>query len=338
MDYRNENRKKIGLCILAVLLTICFLLLSARIFQIVDQYFGKLEQTGDDAYAYQYGGRPRYLINGKWYTQKSQLETYLLIGVDKYESAILVDNGYRNHQQSDALFLLTVDRKKGAYSLIHINRDTMANIRMLDVGGNPYGDFVGQLALSHTFGSGSNDSCLNTVWSVSDFLYGLQIDHYISITMDAVEMLNDRIGGVTVTVPEDMTPVNEMLTEGAEVTLRGELSLAYLRARSQLADSTNLGRMKRQRQYVEAFLDQAKQAIAEDSTLAYEMVDEIGDYLVSDLSGQELLAFADIIDDYQFGGIQTIEGEARIGERFMEFYADEQALQELVLSTFYEEK
>jgi len=62
----------------------------------------------------------------------------------------------------------------------------MANIRMLDVNGNPYNSFEGQLALSHTYGSGKEDSLENTAWSVSDYLYGLQIDHYASISMDKV--------------------------------------------------------------------------------------------------------------------------------------------------------
>ena len=334
----DEKQKKTILCIVAILLTVCFLMLSSRVFLIVDRYFGKLEVTEDDNYAYKTGGRPQYLVNGKWYAQKDRVETYLLIGIDKYEAAVRNENGYRNHQQSDALFLIVVDRKDKNYSLIHINRDTMVNIQMLDLSGNVYSDFEGQIALSHTYGSGREDSCLNTVWSVSDFLYGLQIDHYISITMDAVEVLNDKIGGVTLTVLDDMTSVDKLLAEGKEVTLRGGLSLTYIRARSELADSTNVSRMKRQRQYVTAFLEQAEQAIAEDSSLAYDMVNEIADYLVSDLSVQELIAFADILDDYQFAGIHTIEGEARIGERFMEFYAEEQALQELVLSTFYEVK
>lgn len=338
MENKEDSRKRVSLSILAVLLTACLLFLGFRIFLTLDQYYNKVDTGGDDAYAYQNGGRPEYLVDGKWYIQKDKMETYLLIGIDKYQAAILSDNGYRNKEQSDALFLLAVDRDNKTYSIIHINRDMMANIRTLDVKGDPYNSFEGQLALSHTYGSGRKDSCENTVWSVSDCLYGLQIDHYASISMDAVAVLNDKIGGVTLTVSDDMTVIDETLKEGATVTLKGEQALIYIRARQGLADSTNLERMKRQRQYVTAFLEQARMAITEDRVLASDMLFSVSDYLVSDLTAEKLLSLADVLHSYSFAGITAIEGEARKGEQFMEFYADEAALKKLVLETFYTEK
>ena len=49
-------------------------------------------------------------------------------------------------------------------------------------------------------------------------------------------------------------------------------------------------------------------------------------------------SFSDILHDYTFTGINTVEGEALKGEEFMEFYADEELLKQLVLDLFYEEK
>ena len=338
MENREDNRKRVLLGILAVLLTAILLFLGFRMFLMLDQYYGKVDTSGDDAYAYQNGGRPEYLVDGKWYVQKKNVETYLLIGIDKYESAIMSDNGYRNNEQSDALFLLAVDRDNKTYSIIHINRDTMANIRMLDVKGNPYNSFEGQLALSHTYGSGREDSCENTVWSVSDYLYGLQIDHYASISMDAVAVLNDSIGGVTLTVSDDMTVIDETLKEGATVTLKGEQALIYIRSRQGLADSSNLARMGRQRQYVTAFLEQAKSVASENDGLISDMLLSISDYLVSDMTADELLSLADVLQSCSVSEIAAIEGEARMGEKYMEFYADEAALQKLVLEMFYDAK
>jgi len=336
MEKRNDGKKRLFLGIFAVLLTVCLLLLAFRIFLIMDAYFGKIDASGDDAYGYINGGRPEYLVDGKWYIQKENTETFLLIGIDKYEAAILNENGYRNTEQSDALFLLAVDRENKTYSIIHINRDTMANIRMLDVNGNPYNSFEGQLALSHTYGSGKEDSCENTVWSVSDYLYGLQIDHYASISMDAVAVLNDKIGGVTVTVSDDMTVIDETLKQGETVTLKGEQALTYVRARQGLIDSTNIERMKRQRQYVDAFLSQASTALTDNAGLVSDMLLSVADYLVSDLTANELLLLSELLYEYRYEGIRTIEGEARKGEQYMEFYADETALQKTVLQMFYD--
>ncbi len=338
MEIKKENRKRIFLSVVAVILTACLLFLVFRIFLIIESYLGKSKNTGGDAYGYRNGGRPEYLIDGEWYIQKDKLETFLIIGIDKYEAAIRNENGYRNTEQSDALFLLAVDRDNETYSIIHINRDTMANIRMLDLNGDPYNSFEGQLALSHTYGSGREDSCQNTVWSVSDYLYGLQIDHYASLSMDAVAILNDEIGGVTLSVLDDMTVIDKELVKGKTVTLRGNQSLNYVRSRQELVNSTNLERMKRQRQYVTAFLEQANKALSDNSGLSADMLLSVSEYLITDLSAQEILALTDIIKNYKFTGIEAISGEAHKGEQFMEFYADETALKELVIKTFYEKK
>ena len=338
MKKRVDHRKQTLFGGIAVLLTVCLLLLAFRIFTVLDAYRGRVDTSGDDAYAYANDGRPEYLVNGQWYVQRGNVETYLLIGIDKYETAIKDADSYRNNQQSDALFLLAVDRKNASYSVIHINRDTMANIRMLDLNGNPYDTFVGQLALSHTYGSGREDSCENAVWSVSDYLYGLQIDHFLSVSMDAVGILSDQIGGVTLTVLDDMTMIDAALEKGSTVILQGAQALAYVRSRGGLTDSTNLSRMERQRQYIEAFLEQARTAVSADESLAADILLTISDYLVTDLGSQELLSLTEVLNNYDFTGIRTIEGEARKGEQYMEFYTDEAMLKQMILDVFYQEK
>lgn len=338
MKKRANHRKQTLFNGIAVLLTICLLLLAFRVFTVLDAYRGRVDTSADDAYAYTNDGRPEYLMNGQWYAQRGNVETYLLIGIDKYETAIKDVNSYRNNQQSDALFLLAVDRRNASYSVIHINRDTMANIRMLDLNGNPYDTFEGQLALSHTYGSGHEDSCENTVWSVSDTLYGLQIDHFLSVSMDAVGILNDQIGGVTLTVSDDMTMIDDVLEKGKTVTLQGGQALAYVRSRGGLADSTNLARMERQRQYVEAFIEQARTTFSKDDSRAADLLLSISDYLVTDLGSQEMLDLMEVLNNYSFTGIRAIEGKARKGNQYMEFYADEAALKQMILDVFYQEK
>lgn len=156
--------------------------------------------------------------------------------------------------------------------------------------------------------------------------------------MDGVSVLNDAIGGVTLVVLDDMTVIDESLSKGSTVTLHGNQALSYIRARGELADSTNIARMERQRQYVTAFLEQAKIAIANKTSLTSDMVLSVSKYLVSDLTVRELVMFSDQINNYSFDGLYTIEGIARKGEKYMEFYADETALKNLVLEIFYDEK
>ena len=48
-------------------------------------------------------------------------------------------------------------------------------------------------------------SCERMVEAVSHLFYGIPIHGYCSLNMEVITLLNDEIGGVTVTVPEDLT-------------------------------------------------------------------------------------------------------------------------------------
>jgi len=74
-------------------------------------------------------------------------------------------------------------------------------------------------------------SCQYMVDAVSNLFYGMPINGYVALNMNAVAMINDAVGGVTVTVPEDMTQVDPSFAEGAAVTLTGDQVEVYTLSR-----------------------------------------------------------------------------------------------------------
>ena len=273
---------------------------------------------------------------GALYNLRDDLETILIIGLDKYEDAIAEStDGYRNDQQGDFLLLLLVDRDAQKCQMLHINRDTMSEVQILGVTGNVAGTKVEQLALAHTYGSGDVDSCRNTVQAVSTFLHNTPIDHYLSVTMDAVQILNDAVGGVTVTIKDDFSKVDPNLVKGETVTLKGSQALTFVRARAGMEEQTNLNRMERQRQYMSALQSRLSEKIRGDSGFSLKTAMDLSGYLISDCSVNHLADVANCIAEYGFSEILTIEGEAVQGEEFMEFYADDYALQNQILDLFY---
>jgi LCP family protein required for cell wall assembly len=273
--------------------------------------------------------------NGKWYRLKENVQTVLVIGLDKFEDQVS-DSSYSNDQQSDFLMLLIIDDKDKTCTALQINRDAMADVPVLDITGDEIDTVNEQLALAHTYGSGSHDSCRNTVSAVSSFLYNTPIDHYISLTMDAVETLNDLVDGVTVTVLDDFSGVDDTLKKGEEVTLLGEHALNYVRSRYGLEDSTNAQRMIRQRQYMSALYKKILQYSDNDDSFVVDATLKINNYMVSDCSISQLQTFANDAISYEIGDIQTIKGESVKGEKYMEFYPDEDALQEQIVQLLYE--
>jgi len=238
--------------------------------------------------------------------------------------------------QSDFLMLLVINKETGACTPIQLNRDTMTKIQILGVRGDVAGTFTGQLALAHTYGSGERDSCLNTAEAVSNLLYGVGIDHYISITMDGVAILNDLVGGVEVEVMDDFSSIDSTLVQGENVTLMGNHALTYVRTRGGLEDSSNLRRMERQRQYLIALQKKLTEKADSDAWFATNAILQVSDYLTSDCTAEKLSKIADLLSKSDVSEIRTIDGEAKVGQEYMEFYPDEDALQALVMNVFYE--
>lgn len=279
-------------------------------------------------------GREITYYNGTAYARREDLETVLLLGVDKFEGE--TPEGYLNNQQADFLLLLVMDKENETCTPIQLNRDTMTQIQILGVTGEPAGTFTGQLALAHTYGSGEEDSCENTVLAVSNLLYGMEIDHYVSLTMDGVALLNDLVGGVTVEVLDDFSGIDDSLMQGETVTLKGQQALTYVRSRGGLEDSSNLHRMERQRQYLSALQQQLKAAVQQEDGFTLDALLQLNEYMVSDCTVDQLSDLGDSLAAYQVSDILTTPGDAQEGEEFMEFTVDEAALQQLVMDVFYE--
>ena len=66
--------------------------------------------------------------------------------------------------------------------------------------------------------------------------------------------------------------------------------------------------------------------------------EDIGDYTVSDCTAPVLSRLAEDLEKYQLCDIYSVEGKNVQGEQYMEFYADEEALDALILELFYAQK
>ena len=267
---------------------------------------------------------------GRWYRLRDRVETVLIMGLDKFSERIdtVSEGDLLNDLQSDFLMLLVIDPADQSATALQLNRDTMAEIRRLGYGGIRTGLITQQLALSHTYGSGGKDSCRNTVQAVSRLLYDVPLDHYYAVTMDAIPVLNDLVGGVTVHVDDDLTPSDPVLVQGTDVTLHGDQALHFVRSR--------INRMNRQRVYMNALYDQLNTKLRSGERFALTLADTLEEYAVSDLITDELAQLADRLKGYTFKGIETVPGEARMGTRYVEFYPDEDALRETVIRLFFE--
>ncbi len=277
--------------------------------------------------------------NGKEYVKKDKIETFLVLGLDKYEGDVTAES-HEHGVQADFLMLFVFNNETKQTSAIHINRDSMTKVNKLSVGGTSVVDsYTKQIALAYNYVNDSNDKirCRNTKDSVEYLLNGIKVDHYLSVTMDFVSASSELVGGVEVTVLDDFTGIDDTLVKGEKVTLSGERALTYVRTRYGLEDNTNGTRMARQQQYINALYDKIVSRAESDGEFLLNAVATLGDYVTYDSSGQRMQEFAEKFKDYEFLGVRDIAGETKVGE-FVEFYPDENSVCEIVLDLFYKEK
>ena len=327
------NTKRRYLKYVAVLLVVIFLVAAAFLFLTVwERHQGGFHDVQEDDGTISFEGRD--------YVRKDQLETFLILGLDRYENSNVSD-AHGTGVQTDFLMLLVFNNETKQSTAVHINRDAMTQVNKLSIGGTAVVEsYTKQIALAYNLVEDDNDKirCRNTIDSVEYLLDGVKVDHYFALTMDAVSASCDAVDGVEVTVLDDFTGIDDTLVKGQKVTLTGTQALRYVRTRYGLEDSSNSSRMERQQQYINALYDKAIARIRNDESFIITLVDAIDEYVVYDSSDQKMQKFMEKFDDYEFLGIQELEGESKLGEEFVEFYVDETAARQLVIDLFYQPK
>lgn len=127
-----------------------------------------------------------------------------------------------------------------------IDRDTITDVTVLSTFGQETGTRKMQICLSNSFGATREENARYTVKAVRGLMNGIDIDGYYMIDLTAVDSLSEALGGITVTVPDDMTQVNPLWHEGAVITVSGEEAVSFVRARKIAGEGTNEERMNRQ--------------------------------------------------------------------------------------------
>ena len=277
--------------------------------------------------------------NGKVYEYNEDIMTFLIMGIDKNDEVVEEVEEGTNGGQADALFLAVMNPHDKTIKVIGINRNTMTDIDIYNESGAYVTTVEAQIAVQHGFGNGVEKSCEYQKIAVSRLFYNLPIHGYAAINMSAIPMINDAVGGVEVTVLEDLTKADPTLIEGATVHLMGESSYWYIRERNVNEFGSADMRLARQKQYLNAFIIQAKSAAKKDISVVLDLYQAASPMMTTDITAGEVTYLAPILLDYQFDGenFLMVEGETVMGEQFEEFHVDEDALYEMILDVFYEE-
>lgn len=271
------------------------------------------------------------------YQYNQEIRTFLIMGIDRNSDAKAVGEG-TDGGQADALFLAVMNPKESCIKLIGINRNTMTDIDVYNEEGVYLRTVNAQIAVQHGFGDGMEKSCEYQKKAVARLFYNLPIHGYVAVNMSAIPTINDTVGGIDVTVLEDLTKADPSLVKDSKVHLSGESAFWYVKYRdTDLFGSADM-RLARQQQYLTKLVDVARQEVKEDMSVALNLYKEISPQMVTDISLSEAAYLLSTLRDYQFKeeDFYLMQGETVMGEQFEEFYPYEDTLYEMILDIFYE--
>ena len=279
-------------------------------------------------------GTIRY--DGKLYRYNSDITTFLLLGIDSQQPEN-TDGTCNIDAFSDVIMLAAVDFRNRQISLLTLSRDTMCEFQRLNPDGSERDWATGQLALTFSYGDGALKSCEITKNAVSQALSDLPIQSCSALYLDGLRRLTDAVGGVTVTVLEDLSYGYASMQLGAEVTLDGAMAERYIRARERTEEG-NLKRMERQKQFFTALMKKVLASVKERPASILDLYGKISSDIVTDLETGDILYLATEASGMQINtNIRSVPGTVTSDENgFVQYDLDETGLLELLLDVYYE--
>ena len=283
------------------------------------------------------GHRIRY--NGEEYRRNTAVKGYLIMGVDSRGSLKDVSS-IDDVRLADAQVLVVHNTAKDTVQLIEIPRDTMTWVYRTDENSQIIDREFNHINTAWNYGDGHELSGQYASQAVVWLMGGLPVDGYLATGMDSINLLNDLVGGVTVSIDdEDLAKADPAFVKGTEVHLEGPQAEKFDRYRNTEKDFTNYGRMTHQQQYAIGFEKQLFAQQKKDKNTIPHMFDAIESNMETNMQkgtyvkiAMDVAAKDKLLSQEDF---HRVPGEYRRGEVYDEFYADYYALDQLILDLFY---
>ncbi|MET1071864.1 MAG: LCP family protein, partial [Umezawaea sp.] len=184
-------------------------------------------------------------------------ENYLVIGSDSRQGP---NGAYGDVEgaRSDTTMLAHVARDESRVTFVSLPRDSWVDVpACLRGDGTVSEPYRGML--NSAYATGGAACAVDTVQRLT----GLRVDHYVEFDFAGFSAVVDALGGVDLAAPDGraVSDPDSGLEMGAGVNhLDGERALAYVRARHNLGDGSDLGRVERQQRFVAAVAHSAATA------------------------------------------------------------------------------
>ncbi len=339
---KGKKKNKALKIVLGIFIFFLLLILIAAITLLIMIRSGKKDmlnyddadiQTVDDAESEDDGKTIRY--KGKIYRLNEDITSIACLGIDKNEINKKVVNGRSG--QADTIIVLAFDTKTGNATLIPIPRDTIGEIEVYADDGSFKRIEKTQICLSYAYGSDGESSCRNVVSSVQKIIFGLPIQAYAALDLAGIAPLNDAVGGVTVTPPDNF---EDVFVAGRPIRLKGEMAMRFVRSRDTTKVDSNLVRMNHQKIYIQEFTKTAVRQARQKPSTVTDLYNLAMNYSYTDVDFSDasfLVSKFITVGTAEFSQV-SVPGKmiASKEDGFSEYYIDREKFFEVILSVYYD--
>lgn len=166
--------------------------------------------------------------------------------------------------------------------------------------------------------AGEEDVLFNTAFSVGgplctiqmvEKLTDIRVNHYVTIDFNGFKDMVDAVKGVEVCIPKEVNdPQHDIFLDAGRQTLTGPEALNYVRERTVLSVTGDIGRMKRQQAFIASMVNKVISA----GTLSrpdrvYRFLDAATESLYVDQDLDSLAALVDLARQFQDTGLTKIK-------------------------------
>lgn len=288
-------------------------------------------QSGDSAFSPS-NMENTVTLDGKTYRKRTDLRTVLFLGVDNTKTVEAEGMAVGNQGRADSVVLFILDKTAKTTTTLLISRNTMTEVDVYKANGDLASSAVMQLNMQYAFGNSPARGNFLMKRTVSELLYNIKIDGCVSMTLEGISAVVDSMGGITITMPEDYTDIDERYTAGATVTLNGAETERFVRYRDIEVTGSAEDRLDRQDWFVHALFKQMK-AQGNMGKKLEDMLNAADEYIEMDLDADTIKKLADyeMLDE-----TRKVPGTTETGKHHDEYHVDEKALRALIVELFYE--
>ena len=274
---------------------------------------------------------------------------FLLLGIDcGGELSNTTDLSDWEAGQADAVFIVTIDQTKNTIAILGIPRNAMVNLNIYDENGNVSDTMYNQLCLQYGYAGGGELGLAEMKRAVSELLYGLPIHGACAVSYDAIKVITDELGGIEVTVPDDMTEFVPDFTMGSVHTLTSDNIIWYLQYRNVAEVGSPTVRLMRQKEFLKVAAAQVLARVRQNPIFVKDVYEAVAPYMNTDIALNEAVYIASNAAKCTLGeqSFYQLSGEDKTtaytnenGEEdfFDDLYLDEEELKRILVEIFYKE-